>query len=54
MLGYIETVEPLLRRAASHEVDTSLPLTEVLARVLRLVGADRALGDAGSAVIDHR
>lgn len=54
VLGYIETVEPLLRRAASHEVDTSLPLTEVLARVLRLVGADRALGDAGSAVIDHR
>lgn len=42
VLGYIETVEPLLRRAASHEVDTRPPLTDVLARVLRLVGADPA------------
>lgn len=46
MLGYIETVEPLLRRVASHEVDTSAPLAEVVSRVLRLVGADPARAPA--------
>ena len=36
VLGQVETVEPLLRRAAGHEVDTSVPLAEVVAIVLQL------------------
>jgi hypothetical protein len=31
------TVEPLLRRAAGHEIDTSAPLDQVVATVLQLV-----------------
>jgi broad-specificity NMP kinase len=37
-LGDVETVEPLLRRVAGHEVSTTLPLEEVVATVLRVVG----------------
>ena len=33
------TVEPLLRRAADHEVRTTVPLDEVVTTVLRLVDA---------------
>jgi shikimate kinase len=33
----VETVEPLLRRAADHEVRTTVPLDEVVTTVLRLV-----------------
>lgn len=36
VLGLIETVEPLLRRAAGHEIDTSAPLDEVVATVLQI------------------
>lgn len=36
VLGYLETVEPLLRRGATAEVDTSAPLQDVVAAVLRL------------------
>jgi shikimate kinase len=36
-LGYLETVEPQLRRAATHEIDTSAPIDDVVATVLRLV-----------------
>ena len=39
VLGYLETVEPRLRRVAGHEIDTRAPLEEVVAAVLRLVGA---------------
>jgi shikimate kinase len=35
----LETVEPLLRRAADHEVRTTAPLNEVVTTVLRLVDA---------------
>lgn len=42
VLGYMETVEPRLRRVAHHEVDTGAPLDEVVARVLDLVGAGGA------------
>lgn len=38
-LGYIETVEPLLRKGAHHEIDTSAPLDEVVASVLQLLDA---------------
>lgn len=36
VLGYLETVEPLLRRGATHEIDTRLPLEQVVAEVLRI------------------
>lgn len=32
-----QTVEPLLRSAAGHEIDTSAPLDQIVATVLRLV-----------------
>ena len=38
-LDDVETVEPLLRRVASGEVRTTAPLDDVVAEVLRLVGA---------------
>lgn len=37
VLSLIETVEPLLRNGAEYEVDTSAPLDQVVATVLRLV-----------------
>jgi shikimate kinase len=37
VLHHLQTVEPLLRRSAGHEVDTSAPLDEVVATVLRLL-----------------
>jgi len=36
VLGQIETVEPLLRRAADHEIDTSAPLEDVVVTLLQL------------------
>lgn len=38
VLHYRETVEPLLRRGATHEVDVSAPLAEVVETILLLVG----------------
>jgi hypothetical protein len=35
------TIEPLIRRAATSEIDTSAPFDEVLAAVLRLAGDER-------------
>ena len=37
VLGLVERVEPLLRRAAGHEIDTSACLEDVVATLLRLV-----------------
>jgi shikimate kinase len=39
VLHYLEAVEPLLRRRATHEIETTVPLDQVLARVLSLVQA---------------
>jgi dephospho-CoA kinase len=39
VLEDLRTVEPRLRRVAHHEVRTTMPLDEVVATVLRLVGA---------------
>jgi dephospho-CoA kinase len=39
ILDDLEAVEPLLRRAANHEVRTTVPLTDVVTTILRLVGA---------------
>src|SRR6266545_3805166 len=41
ILGHIETVEPLLRRSATIEIDTSVPLGEVVETILRLVQPTR-------------
>ena len=38
VLNLVQTVEPLLRRGAGHVVDTSGPLDQVAAKVLRLAG----------------
>jgi dephospho-CoA kinase len=35
----VQTVEPLLRRAADHEIRTDAPIPDVVATILRLVGA---------------
>jgi dephospho-CoA kinase len=35
----LRNVEPLLRRAADHEIRTTMPVSEVVAAVLRLAGA---------------
>lgn len=37
-LALLETIEPLLRQGADHEIDTSIPLDQVVARVLQIVG----------------
>jgi dephospho-CoA kinase len=37
VLSLVESVEPLLRHAAGYEIDTSVPLEEVVATLLRLV-----------------
>ncbi len=38
VLGMLDTVEPLLRRVADHEIDTDRPLEDVVAAVLQLAG----------------
>ncbi len=38
-LDDVETVEPLLRRVASHEIRTTVSLNDVVATVLRLIDA---------------
>jgi dephospho-CoA kinase len=38
ILDDLNAIEPLLRRAAHHELRTTMPLNEVVATVLRLVG----------------
>jgi len=37
ILGLKETVEPALRRAADLEIDTSIPLDQVVEKIVRLV-----------------
>jgi len=39
VLGLLQTIEPLLRRVAEHEIDTSVPPNQVVAKVLQLVEA---------------
>ncbi len=39
VLEHVETVEPLLREVAHHEIDTSAPLEEVIDELLDLVDA---------------
>lgn len=37
VLGYVQSVEPLLRRGASLEINTSAPVTQVIETILGLV-----------------
>lgn len=37
VLGYLDTVEPLLRRGADYEIDTTAPLDHVVATILQIV-----------------
>lgn len=37
VLRHLESIEPLLRRSATHEIDTRAPLAEVVAAVIGLV-----------------
>lgn len=37
-LALQQTIEPLLRTGASHELDTTIPLDQVVARVLQIAG----------------
>lgn len=39
LLDDVRTVEPLLRRVAGHQIDTTMPLDRVVTTVLRVVGA---------------
>jgi dephospho-CoA kinase len=39
VLDDVKNVEPLLRRVASHEIRTTVPLNEVVTTVLRVIGA---------------
>ena len=41
VLRLVEQVEPLLRRVAGHEIDTSVCLKDVVATLLRLVQAQK-------------
>lgn len=38
VLADTRNIEPLLRRAASHEISTTMPVRDVTTRILRLVG----------------
>ena len=40
VLHHLQTVEPLLRKSAHHEIDTRAPLDQVVETVLRLVQAE--------------
>ncbi|HHX29287.1 MAG TPA: AAA family ATPase [Firmicutes bacterium] len=38
VLGYMETVEPLLRRGADYEIVTTVPMEDLISSILRSVG----------------
>ncbi len=47
-LELLQTIEPVLRRGASHEIDTSMPLNQVVANVLRFAGVSGESVDSTS------
>lgn len=47
-LGLLQTVEPLLRQGAGHVIETTIPLDQVVAEVLRIVGAPAMPSAPGS------
>ena len=55
ILGDLAAVEPLLRKAADHEIRTSISLADVMAKVLHLAGLSPGGQHApGSARAEHR
>lgn len=42
ILDDLNTVEPLLRRAADHEIQTTIPPAEVVTTILRLINEEHA------------
>ena len=38
VLRFKLTIEPVLRRGATHEIDTDMPLDEVIAKILEIAG----------------
>jgi hypothetical protein len=42
MLADLETYEPMMRRAATHEIDTSKPLDRVIDEILSLIQRPKA------------
>jgi shikimate kinase len=38
VLSLMQTIEPLLRSGADHEIDTSIPLDQVVAKILQIAG----------------
>lgn len=43
ILADLETYEPLMRRDATHEIDTSQPLDQVIDEILSLISEPPAL-----------
>lgn len=41
VLGYLKTVEPLLRQRAGHEIDTRAPLDQVVATIVQIAAAGK-------------
>ncbi len=37
ILGQVQTIEPLLRKGADHEIDTSIPVAEVVDAIVHIV-----------------
>ena len=55
ILGDLAAVEPLLRKAADHEIRTTIPLADVVAKVVHLAGTrPGGLHHAGRARAEHR
>ena len=55
ILGDLAAAEPLLRTAADHEIRTTIPLADVVAKVVHLAGTrPGGLHDAGRARAEHR
>lgn len=53
ILADLATVEPLLRKAADHEIRTTIPLADVVARILHLAGISPD-GHPGRTRSEHR
>jgi dephospho-CoA kinase len=47
ILADLAAVEPLLRKAADHEIRTTIPLADVVAKVLSLAGFTQTVTDPG-------
>ena len=53
ILGVLAAVEPLLRKAADHEIRTTIPLADVVAKVLHLTGTSPGGHHPGHSRAEH-